>query len=99
MKGLKHMVIHIVYNICTAFVTCSINPDETIFCVTLLNSEAKPLEGYNRCYIDHSSVMGYIYKNMGKQNRFLKSTVKEESVGHKFISRNTSHVLQSLHLS
>ena len=98
-RNCKHMVIHTVYSICTPSLKGSINPDETIFCLTLLNSSAEPMEGYDRCYVEHESVIRYIYKNMEVKNRFLFSTVKIESVGPKFTSRNNSHVHQSVHIS
>ena len=98
-KFCKHMVIHTVHSICTPSLKGSINPDETIFCLTLLDSSAKPMQGYDCCYVEHESVIRYIYKNMDVKNRFLFSTIKIESVGPKFTSRNNSHVYQSLHLS
>ena len=75
-KGCKHMVIHTVHSICTPSLKGSINPNETIFCLTLLNSSAKLMQGYDRCYVEHASVIRYIYKNMDVKNRFLFSTVK-----------------------
>ena len=47
-KFCKHMVIHTVHSICTPSLKGSINPDETIFCLTLLDSSAKPMQGYDR---------------------------------------------------
>ena len=98
-KGCKHMVVHTVYSICTPSVPGSINPGKTNFWVNLWKREVKPCEGYNRCYVDHPSVMRYIYKDIGSRKKFLKNTIKEDSVEQKIISCNTSHILQSLHPS
>ena len=54
--------------------------------ITLLDSFAQPVPGYNRALIEMTRVVDYVYKHKGTANKHLFSTIHKESFGQDSVS-------------
>ena len=88
VKNVKHIVVHLVYAICTPNPNSSFTPENSVLCITFLDKTATPQPNYHRCYVKADSVIRYLHRHMATNARKMFCTVEKESVGSEFSLRS-----------
>ena len=88
VKNAKHIVIHLVYAICTPNPNSAFTPESAVLCMTFLDKMATPLPSYHRCYVKGDSAIAYLHRHMPTNARKMFCTVEKESVGSDFSLRS-----------
>ena len=92
VKHVKHIVIHLVYAICTPNPNSAFTPESAVLCMTFLDKMAKPLPNYYRCYVKGEYVIAYLHRHMPTNARKMFCTVEKESVGSDFSLRSNQRL-------
>ena len=86
-NGARHMIVHQIH--CKCALSSNIRPPKEylVATITLLDSFATPVIGYDRTLVELTKVIEYLYKHNSNKNREFFSTIKRESIGKSFYSR------------
>ncbi len=91
VKNVKHIVIHLVYAICTPNPNSAFTPESALFCMTFLDKTVTPLPSYHRCYVNADYVIAYLHRH-NTNARKMFCTVEKESVGSDFSLRSNQRL-------
>jgi hypothetical protein len=91
-NGTRHIVIHTLYLKCQKSGPERPFKEDFITHISLLDRYAKPMCGYNKCFVDLPMVIQYIFKHNTTKGRYIFSEVKEKSVGDDFYNSQTEPV-------
>ena len=89
-KTARNLLIHTLHSKFLPSQACNPTEEELACTISLLNSKAEVVVGYERCIVSFQSVVNYIGKHQSTKNRFIFSSIEEESIGSSFYGRNQS---------
>ena len=90
MEKVRHVKIHSLQSKVTPAWNARPENDHMIAKVTCFGRDSMPLIGFEECLIALNDIVSYIHQNKNKKDRYIFTSIAEESIGSLYMVRNAT---------